>query len=216
MRRLGYLAVVLLAAGACAPLEQDRVQNYTEDGINLYERGSLTAARDCFQAALALKPEDPDLVYNLGRCHQRMGQLEQAELLYRQCLQRNPDHLEARHAWVVLMVSSPTDRKKEAMQMVLAWRKSRPRTAGPYIEEGWLLARDGDLDSAQERYQQALGLEPRQPRALAEMGALYEKKGRRGRALVLYQRSLAANPDQPELVRLVSQMRGRVSLPHPD
>lgn len=215
MRRLVFLAVLLLPAAACVSAEQERARHYTEDGVHLFASGSFSGARDCFQAALLLRPNDPDLTYNLARCYQRLGQLDEAERLYRQCLQRDPDHLEARHAWVVMLVHN--NRKADAVNMVREWRTSRPRQAGPYVEEGWLLARDGDLDSALARYQQALGLEPRHPRALAEMAALYEKLDRPERALVLYERSLAAQPDQPAIHRLVKQMRARgVGRPHPD
>jgi Flp pilus assembly protein TadD len=215
MRRVACLAGLLLAAGACAPTTQERVQQHTEDGIHLFQKGSFAASRDCFHAALALRPEDPDLVYNIGRCHHRLRQLDQAERLYQQCLQRDPDHLEARHAWVLLMLDG--NRKAQAVAMVRDWRTSRPRSAGPYVEEGWLLAQDGDIVAARRRYQQALERQPRHPRALVELGALYEKTGDPERARALYERSLAARPDQPEVARLVSRLRARgVGLPHPD
>jgi Tfp pilus assembly protein PilF len=215
MRCLLGLSVFLVAVGACAPTAQERVRDHTRDGVHLYQQGSYVAARECFQAALALRPDDPDLNYNLARCHHRMNQLKEAEQMYQKCLQQDPDHLEARHAWVVLLRN--TGRQAEAAAMVHDWRVKRPQQAGPYVEEGWLLVQDGDLHTARARYQQALDREPRHPRALAELAGIYEKLGRPERALVLYERALAVQPDQPAITRLVKQLRERgVSSPHPD
>jgi tetratricopeptide (TPR) repeat protein len=215
MRRLPALAVVLVAVGACAPTVQESVQRHTHDGIHLFRQGSYAGARDCFQEALKERPDDPDLLCNLARCHHRMAQLDTAERLYRQCLQANPDHLDARHAWVLLMRN--TGRKNEAATMVRDWLRNRPQQAGPYVEDGWLLAQEGDLDRARARYQEALDRDPRQPRALAELGEIYQKLGRPDRALVLYERALEADRDQPALVRLVGDLRARqVGRPHPD
>ena len=215
MRRVASLAVFLVAVGACAPTTQERVRQHSQDGAHLFGQGSFAGARDCFQSALNLQPDDPDLVYNLGRCHDRMGQLDLAERLYRQCLERNPDHLEALHACVVLMRNS--GRKDMADALVGDWRRKRPDLAGPCVEEGWLLVQAGDPDRAMYRYRQALDRDPLQPRALIELAALYEKRGRPERALVLYERALVAQPDQPAITRLVSELRGRgVGKPHPD
>jgi tetratricopeptide (TPR) repeat protein len=216
MKRVTWLAGFLVAAaGACAPTEQERVGHHTQDGIQMFVQGSFADARDCFGAALKLRPDDPDLFYNLGRCHDRMGQPDVAERHYKECLQRAPDHLEARHAWVVLMRG--TGRKDEAEAMVRDWRSKRSHQAAPHVEEGWLLAQAGNLPAARACYQKALDRDPLHARALAELGAIYEKQGRPDRALVLYQRSLEAQPDQPAVSRLVSTLRARgVQPPHPD
>lgn len=215
MARKSAVAAVLLFAGACVPAEQQLVRHHTEDGFQLYRQGSYADARDCFQAALNLKPNDPDLTYNLARCHARLGQSGKAEALYQECLVHNADHAEARHAWLLLMLQ--TGREAEGRRMVEEWLRARPRQAAPYVEDGWLKGRAGDIDSARLRYQQALGLDPRNPRALAELGAIYERMGHPERALVLYDRSLEAKPDQPDLAQLVSRMRSKgVPPPRPD
>jgi tetratricopeptide (TPR) repeat protein len=214
MARLSIL-VVILFIGPCVPASHQHLRHHTEDGVHLFKQGSYADARDCFKAALALKPNDPDLLYNLGQCHARMGQHDQAESLYKECLRHNSDHGDARHAWLLLLINS--DRAGEGRRMIESWRQSRPQIAGPHVEEAWLRARDGDLDDARRFYQRALDLEPRHPRALVELAGVYEKLGRPERALVLYERALVAEPNQPAVARLVSEMRKRgVGRPHPD
>ena len=209
------LALVLLGVGACVPAHDELVRHHTEDGYHLYNRGSYADARDCFDAALKLKPGDPDLLYNLARCHEHTGQTEKAEALYKECLSADPDHAEARHAWLLLMLQN--GREAEGKQMVVGWMKSRPDKGGPYVEDAFLYARDGDLDSARRRYQQALNNDPRNYRALAGMANIYEKLGYPDRARKLYEQSMEVKPDQPEVEARVKELRGKgVSGPKPD
>src|SRR5437588_12554661 len=72
MRRVGLIAVLALGVTACAPTGQERLREYNEDGIHLFQEGSYRYAGECFQAALALRPGDPDLVYNLAQCKDRL------------------------------------------------------------------------------------------------------------------------------------------------
>jgi Tfp pilus assembly protein PilF len=209
------LAVVLLAAAACVEAQPERVRHHVEDGYHLYNRGSYADAADCFKAALALKPGDADLLYNLGQCQDRLGQRSQAEALYKQCVDRVPDHAEARHAWLELLIQ--TGREAEGRQMVADWMRARPNKGGAYVEDAWLRARDGDLDSARRRYQQALNFDPNNDRALTGLAAIYEKLGRPERALALYERAVEAKPDQPEVEARVKELRAKgVGGPRPD
>lgn len=215
MARMSALAVAVLVVGACTPVTHQHVRVHTEDAAQRFAQGAYADARDCYQAALALKPGDPDLIFNLAQCHARLGRADQAETLCKECLRHDPDHGEARHALLVLMVEG--GRLDEGRTMVDTWRRERPQIAGPYVEEAWLRGRDGDLDAARAYYQRALELEPRHPRALTELAAVYEKLGHPERALVLYERSLEARPNQPAVTKLVSDLRRRgVGRPQPD
>ena len=116
--RAGWVAgLAVLAAGCAAPGGvTERVRDYNEDGVHLYQQGSYAGARDTFRAALALQPGDPNLLYNLAQCHDRLGQAAQAEQLYQDCLRSAPNHPECRHALTLLLVNS--GRRGEAARMV--------------------------------------------------------------------------------------------------
>jgi Flp pilus assembly protein TadD len=211
----GILVAGLLLVGACAPTAQDRVRDYADDGAHLYRNGSYADAREHFRAALKLKPDDPDLLYNLAQCHDRLNEKAEAGRIYKECLQRAPDHEEARYAYLELLVD--TGRQEEGVRLVRDWLRSQPNKAGPYVADGWLCARNNDLDSARVRFQRALDFDPRHARALVELARVYERLGRRDRAVVLYERALEANPDQPAIRKLVVSLRnGGISQPHPD
>jgi tetratricopeptide (TPR) repeat protein len=215
MMRRAFCALALLAAAACASEVQQRVREYNEDGVHLFQKGAYRQAKQSFEAALALTPESANLLYNIGQCHDRLGDRVEAERIYKECLARAPDHAECRHAWAVLLVES--GRQPEAVRMVEDWLRARPELSSPYVEDAWLRGRDGDLMHARGRLQQAIDKDPRDSRALAELGRIYEKLDKPGRALLLYERSLTVDPQQPELTRKVADLRARkVKPPRPD
>src|SRR5437660_8497925 len=104
MRWVCLLGALALVWAGCAAPAQDRVRAYSEDGLILYTQGNYAGARDTYLAALALKPDDPGLLYNAGQCCDRLGDTAKAESLYNQCLQRTPTHPACRHAQAALLV----------------------------------------------------------------------------------------------------------------
>lgn len=212
--RHARLAVALLLLCGCAA-ESQLARRHAEDGRHLFARGNYADAGDCFRAALALKPGDADLLFEVGRCHGKLGQIAQAEALYKDCVARDPDHADARHAWLVLMLGDR--REAEGRAMVAAWMRSRPDRGGPYAEDAFLFARAGDVDNARGRYQQALDRDPNEVRALVGLASVYEKIGRKDRSLELYVRALHVRRDQPDVARRVEELRrAGVTGPKPD
>ena len=215
MRGPILLAVVALSIAACAPSSQELVRQYNEDGVLLYERGEYGQARQSFESAQKLAPEDAAVLYNLAQCHDRLGDTAQAETLYRECLIRSPNHAACRNSLARLWVR--TGRQSEAERMVEDWLKREPNLSSPYAEDGWLWHLRGNLPNAHSRLQQALKIDPHDERALAELALVYEEMQRADRALVLYERLLDVNPRQPEIARRLDQLRAQgVKAPKPD
>jgi protein O-GlcNAc transferase len=215
MVRMSILAALLLGVGACADTGQERLREYNKDGLVLFEKGSYDHARETFEAALALKPGDANLLYNLGRCHERLGQADRAEARYNQCLSVAPDNADCRHALAELLVAH--GRRDDAVRMAETWLKARPDLAAAYALDGWLWHQFGDLPRAQGRLQQALEHDSRDTHALNELALVYEDMRRPDRAAALYARSLDYRPDQPEVkARLVSLRAAGAGTPRPD
>jgi tetratricopeptide (TPR) repeat protein len=225
MRRMGWAAGLALCAAGCAPTLMERVHNCNEDGVVLFGRGAYEPARQCFQAALTLQPDNADLTYNLGQCYDRLGNSAQAEQFYHNCLQRSPDHTECRHALALLLLRE--DRRQEAVQMVEEWLQQAwqeysrlehsPQLAAAFTEDGWLYAQSNDTERALKRYQQALFYDQHYARTLAEMGRLYEEMHYPDRALSLYQRALQINPNLPDIAQRVTALRKLgTGPPHPE
>ena len=185
----------------CTPVSQERLRDYSDEGMILYRQGDFPHAGECFQAALALKPADPALLYNVGHCYDRTDKTELAEKYYVACLKQDPNFADCRHAYLALLFR--TGRRDEAIQSSQAWLASAPQLAAAYAEEGWLMLQEGDLLRAQARLQQALELNPQDVNSLINLGQVYETLQRPDRALALYERALALSPNQLEVSRRI-------------
>jgi len=215
MRRLGWLALLAALGAGCVSTDDQRLREYTADGVLLYQQGAYDGARQTFEAALAMRPGDANLTYDLAQCHDRLGDAARAEELYRQCLQSSPDHAEAMHALTALLVR--TNRRPEAGRLVDDWMRRSPNSAAAYAEYGWLCRRDRDLPQALSACQHAYELDSHDVRALAELAQCYEAMNRPDRALTLYERSLQYQPEQPEVMQRVSRLKEQgAGRPHPD
>jgi Flp pilus assembly protein TadD len=217
MRGMLILTLGALSISSCIPGLQhnELVTQYNEDGVLLFERSDYVHARQSFEAAHKLAPDDAAILYNLGQCSDREGDSRTAEFYYRECLTRAPNQAACRHALAQLWVR--TNRQPDAERMIEDWLIREPKLSGPYAEDGWLWHLRGDLPKAHSRLQSALQIDPRDVRALTELGQVYEEMQRPDRALMLYQRILEVNPRQPEIARRMEELRTQgVVPPTPD
>src|SRR5258708_4489416 len=146
MRRLGLVAVLASVAAGCVSTDQQRLRDYNDDGVFLFQRGAYSEARETFQAALALQPTDSNLLYNLGQCQDHLGQPEKAEQSYRECLRQSANQADALHALAALLVRE--QRRGEADQLIEDWVHREPKSAAAYAEYGWLCSQDKDYPKA--------------------------------------------------------------------
>jgi Flp pilus assembly protein TadD len=215
MRAAWRVAIFLVCLQGCVPLSQERVRDFNEDGVYLFNLGEYTQARDSFQTALELKPADAVLLFNIGQCYDRLDDPANAEKAYNECLQLAPNHADCRHALASLLVR--VGRKDDATRMVQAWLASQPKLAAAYAEDGWLLQQSGDLLGAQARLHLALDLDPHDTRALVELARVYEAMQRPDRAVALYERVLLLHPREVEIEKRLKLLRAQgVGEPHPD
>jgi|SRR5579884_4156246 len=206
MTRRSWWAGLFLVVGACAPTAQERrAHELADDGVFLYKQGAYPQARADFQAALKLRPDDPDLIYDIGRCWERQGQPDRARAAYTACLQKNPDHADCRHALAVLAYESGD--RNGCRDMIEEWLRSSPRLATAYAEQGWLLRKEGNLPLARDRLLQALDLDPTDRRTLEELGVVHGLLGQPDLAAKIDERALTFYPDLPEVKTHLASMR---------
>jgi tetratricopeptide (TPR) repeat protein len=204
----------LLFLGCVSP-DLEKVREFNDDGVHLFRQGDYRHARECFEVALQMHSEDPSLLYNIGRCHEREGNAAKAEELYRHCLYRASNHAECRRALALLMLRS--GRRAETDEMIEGWLASEPQLADAYAEDGWRLRQDGEVHKALGRFQQALQIEPQNVRALTELGILYELIEQPSYALEVYERALKQQPKNRDLAERVSRLCSQgVKSPRPN
>ncbi|MBY0526968.1 MAG: tetratricopeptide repeat protein [Gemmataceae bacterium] len=202
---LGILLLCLVAG--CETTQEERARNYNQDGVQLFKGGSYGPACESFQAALTLKPEDADLLYNIAECHAHQGDAARAERYYNECLQKSPNHVACRFALAALLVRN--GRLPEAARMANDWLAREPKRADPYALDGFLWHQAGDLPRAQGRLQQALVLDPQNVRALTELALIYEAMQRPDRAVVLYERILVREPNNNDIIRRLNELQAK-------
>ena len=207
--RLGGLACVfaLGTLSGCDVTSQDRVRLYNEDGVHQFSQGNFRQACDSFEQAVSLKHDDPVLQFNLGQAYERAGETRKAEACYEDCLRRDKNLAEARHAYANLLMR--TGRGEQANQLIANWTSKDDAKTDSLILQAWKLRQDKAYPQAYDKLQAALAIEPHNPRALTELGVLYEKMNLPDRSLVLYERVLEGNPNLYEVRERVEQLKAR-------
>ncbi len=204
------IVVCLAAASGCSNI-QSKAANV--EGVRLYQQGNYQQASDRFQQAIAQNPKSPEGYYNLaaslhktGTLYNRPNDLKQAENLYNQCLERDPNHAECYRGLAVLLTE--TNRKQEAFNLLNHWSSNSPKSAEPKIELARLLEESNQTEQAKAQLVDALTIDPHNARALTALGRLRDQSGDHMQALANYQRSLSENRFQPEVAARIAQLQG--------
>ena len=137
-------------------------------GVRLYEQGQAYGAMEKFQKAMANNPNDANAYYNLASTLHRMGiankdpnALKQAEQLYNECLNRNPNHTDCYRALAVLLVE--TDRSDRAFVLLKNWAIRSPQDADARVELARLYQEFGDTKTAELAVAAGSAVGPNEP-----------------------------------------------------
>jgi tetratricopeptide (TPR) repeat protein len=202
-----------LATSGCSNVQS---QAANVEGVRMFQQGNYQQASDRFQQAIAHDPKSPEGYYNLaaslhktGTLYNRPADLQQAEVLYNQCLEREPNHAECHRGLAVLLAE--TNRQPEAFRLLNNWASSNPQSPEPKIEIARLLEESGQVEQAKSQLVDALTVDPHNARALTALGRLRDQTGNYAQALSDYQRSLAVNRFQPDVAARVAQLQAATS-----
>jgi tetratricopeptide (TPR) repeat protein len=203
--------IALLSAAGCRMVAQGR----NVDGVRYFQQGQYPVALARFDAALTIDPRNPDTYYNKAAVYHRMGLanrdqnvLTQAESLYNQCLDLNPNHVDCHRGLAVLLCE--TGRSDKAFTLMTNWVNQSPQNAEARVELARLYEETSQPALAEARLNEALALDMRNWRAHAALGRLKEQAGDLPQALQNYQIASQLNRFQPELQRQVAALQSRV------
>jgi Tfp pilus assembly protein PilF len=205
--RAGSLALCL---AGCTQWQIDRTGELNRDGVAALNQNDLNQAHAKFVESWKLQPQNADTLYNLATTYHQHRENALAEQYYQQALSVNPNLIECRHNYHLLLVSE--NRSAAASGDALRWMESHPRSPEALAEVGWLSRLRGDLPTAKTHLEQALALEPNNTQALLEMGKLYESYRMPERAKGLYQRVLSQDPKHPEANALLASLSQSTSV----
>src|SRR4051812_10531423 len=118
------------------------------------------------------------------------GQLQQAEQIYRQILQGDPNHVDAMHFLGVL--AHQVGRHDVAVQLIGA-AVQRGAGAAALNNLGEALRASGQVDRAIAAYRQAIEQEPNYAEAHSNLGLALQTKGQLDEALAAHRRAVELN-----------------------
>lgn len=209
---LAMVAIFLSGGTGCRMASQGR----NVDGVRYFQQGQYPVALQRFDEALTIDPNNADTYYNKAAVYHRMGlssrdqnTLTQAESLYNQCLNINPNHVDCHRGLAVLLCE--TGRSDKANVLLRNWIARSPQNADARVELARLMEEMGDTKSAELALNEALAIDSRNWRALAALGRLKEQSGDLPQALQNYQLAYSINRNQPELQNRIAALQSRVS-----
>ena len=187
---LGY---ALLAQGYAAEAipHLERIQEQTALGIAQIETGQLPQAVTNLQAALAKHPNDPDLLYYLGRASGLLSKQSIDTLLA-----TYPDSARAHQAlaenyFVLRQMPQAEKEFQEALRL-------RPDIPKLHLELGEVYAGSSQWAKAEEEFRAETKLQPGNAEANYRLGTALLQQGKAREARTELQRADRLQPDMPE------------------
>lgn len=187
---LGY---ALLAQGYAAEaipyLEQVQAQGAL--GIAQLETGRLPEAVATLQAALAKRPNDPDLLYYLGRASGLLSKQISDALISAYPDSHRAHQMLAENYFALRRLPEAEKEYREALRL-------RPDVPGLHLALGQVLAMGSQWDKAEEEFRAETKLQPGNAEAAYRLGNALLQQGRAQAAREELERSDRLKPEMPE------------------
>jgi tetratricopeptide (TPR) repeat protein len=125
--------------------------------------------------------------------HHSAGRLSEAETLYKQVLDANPNQPDAMH--LLGVIASQTGKNDVAVDLITRSLAISPKCAEAHNNLGKVLKELGKLDEAVSRYRMALAIKPQYVEAHYNLGNALMELGKLDDAVTSYHEALANNPN---------------------
>ncbi len=169
----------------------------------LLERNRVAEARAHLERARELKPDDADVLCNLGLVLERQGEARRAAALYEEALRVRPDFGVAHNNVGVLR--SAAGRPEEALGHFDEVVRTLPSCARGHFNLGYTLVQLGRPDEAVDHFRTAVELLPARGGPAQQgiyrfhLAAALEEAGRGAEAAGWYEEALRFNGQWPEI-----------------
>lgn len=154
--------------------------------------GSISATRK----ALSLRPDDPELHYNLGLALFRQGKMKEAEDALRESLRQKPDFVLPRRTLGVILCDFRRD-YDGAIEVFQEALRIDANDAATHYNLGTAYAGKGKYDRAETEFREALRLDGDYAGAHSSLGAVYIHLNKWTEAEAEIREALRLDPKQP-------------------
>jgi tetratricopeptide (TPR) repeat protein len=169
------------------------------------------SAIDLMKRAVAAKPDEVDLRFQLGSLYERAEDYQNAEKEFLAVLEKQPEHAPTLNYLGYMWAdrSMNLDRAKEMLTRAVG---QEPQN-GAYVDSlGWVYFRLGDLANAEKYLTDATQLMPRDATVHEHLGDVLAKRGQKSRALEVYRTALSLDPEETETTAIKAKI---AELEHP-
>jgi tetratricopeptide (TPR) repeat protein len=165
--------------------------------ISYQSKGELDTAIKAWKDALAVSPDEPAALYNLGVVLGNTKRYEDAIEPLRKSLELRP--LDARAQTSLGVALLRTNHPEEALQHLEKAVELNPEDAKAEGALGSLLAERGQIQEAIPHFAKALELDPKDADTQNNIGVALVRAGRSEAAVPYFEAALEADPDSAEL-----------------
>jgi tetratricopeptide (TPR) repeat protein len=146
-----------------------------------------------FRAALALRPDTPSVVANLGWALSNSDQFDEAIAIYKRALQLKLNFIRAQHNLGVTLA-----RKGDLGEAVAAFRQAIRLQPGNWValyNLGTALCEQGRVGEAVDTLRESIRLRPSNARAYNNLGIALDKSGAVDEAIAAYREAIRLGPN---------------------
>jgi len=153
-------------------------------------------AVECFQKAIAIKPNDAKAYYNLGIAYSEKGLLDEAMAEFKKAISINPNFAEAHNnLGTVYGKRGMIDEEISEYEKAIALN---PNLAEPHNNLGFVYSEKGMLDEAISEYRKAIALDRNNELALYNLAIAYTAMRNHPDAIDALKQIIAINPDNAD------------------
>ncbi|ULQ45712.1 tetratricopeptide repeat protein [Flagellatimonas centrodinii] len=181
------------------------VRLYLAEADILVTAGSLAAARQLYDRALAEHPGHLDLLYGRSLLLEEMGEIAASEADLQQMIEADPQDARALNAlgYMLIVHHGALAQARPLIEQAIALA---PDDAAVIDSMGWLLFREGDTAGALPYLQRAHDLFP-DPEVAAHLGEVLWMLGDREAARTVWDAALERDPQHPLLRETLNRLQ---------
>ena len=166
----------------------------------LIEKKRLDEAKTVLEQALADRPDDEDLLYQLGAVLDRQGDRKTAIGIMQKIVAKNQDHADALNYIGYTLAEEGHDLER-ALSLIKKADRLKPENGYIVDSLAWAYFRLGKLDEAWKQIQHAITLTKDDPTMWEHYGDIAKQSGRAAQAKKGYQNALKFNHEHPDRIK---------------
>ncbi len=176
-----------------AELVGDDAESYAVLGRAAAGRGEVAEAQERYRRALAIRPEFPEVLFNLGFLLLSEGEVDEAIERFDAAIRLKPSYPEAHRAMGIALAALRRPQAAEAsLRRAL---ELRPKDAESHFHLGGVLLSLGRPDDAIWSFIEATRLRPNYAEAHSNLGIAYVSKQQTEKAVQHFRLALEIDPD---------------------